>query len=200
MRRRLEMALLFACALAVPACGGGDAGPTSTPPAPPTSSSTEASRPTTAPPVATPVDLDALRARPCSGITTAQQRELGFQVEPVEVPTADYGTCVWDQSEPDADGKQFGYILRVDTAVDPLDDAYRESDERTPTDDLTWGVFEPDTIANLPAVIRSLDDRTAQCEVIVGAGGGQGLSVKGVVSPPSPDLCDRLVQAAELAL
>lgn len=114
--------------------------------------------------------------------------------------TADYGTCIWNQTKPDADGNQFGYVLRVDTATDPLDDAYGHSAERTPSGDTTWAVFEPRTIANLPAVVRSLADRTTQCEVIVGAGNDHGLSMKGIVRPANPDLCDRLTRAAELAL
>lgn len=150
--------------------------------------------------MATPTDLNALRARPCSALTPAQQRALDFAAEPVEVATAGYGTCVWNQTKPDADGRQLGFVLRIDTAADPLDDAYRHSRERTPSGDPTWALFEPVTIAELPAVVRSLADRTTQCEVIVGAGNHQGLSVKGIVRPVEPDLCDRLARAAKLAL
>ena len=50
-------------------------------------------------------------------------------VKPVEVATVDYGTCIWNQSKPDADGTQFGYVPRVDTG-----------DERTPSGDHTWAV------------------------------------------------------------
>lgn len=195
------MALLLVCALTASACSGDDGpAPTSNRAAPPTSSSTESSRPTTAPPVAAPANLDTLRARPCSALTAAQQRELDFAAEPVEVATVDYGTCIWNQTKPDPDGRQFGYVLRVDTAADPLDDAYRHSGERTPAGDHTWAVFEPRTIAELPTVVRSLADRTTQCEVIVGAGNDQGLSIKGIARPAYPDLCDRLTRAAELAL
>jgi hypothetical protein len=150
--------------------------------------------------VAAPVDLGALRAHPCSALTAAQQRELDLAAKPVEVATADYGTCIWNQTKPDVDGRQFGYVLRVDAAADPLDDAYRKSGEHTPSGDPTWAVFEPRTIAELPAVVRSLADRTTQCEVIVGAGNDQGVSMKGIVRPAEPDLCDRLTRAAKLAL
>jgi len=197
MPRHARWGLFVVAAVALSACTAEPSPPPDTTP-PETSATSETARPTGPPPVAAPVDLGALGGHACAVLSGAQQAELGMRVAPTEAGE----TCVWDQSErAPGSGDQFGYVLGVDLAGDPLAEAYRRGDDRTGAgQDYTWALFEPRSVRELPAVVRSLVDPAGQCEVVVGTGNGQGISVKGVVAPTDPDLCDRLVSAAELVV
>lgn len=199
MRLRI-VPLLAALAVAVGGCTG-DVGaerpPSSTVAGTTTSrpASSEVSRPTIPPAVTEPVDLRSFHAKPCATLTAEQQREVGFhQYDPVdhESSNSQFGVCVWrDNPEPATDAN-YGYRLMLHISGDPLAEAYAAGDDRA-----MWSVFEPRQVRGLPAVVRSLSTTDDQCEVVVGTGNGQGITISGTIAASDPTLCDRFTTAAE---
>lgn len=94
-------------------------------------------------------------------------------------------------------GSVTSYSLTVHVTGDPLGAAYRDSDRRLGTGEWAWPLFEPGTVRGLPAVVRANLNPDRYCDVVVGFGQGQGITVTGSPGVPAPDLCDRLVAAAE---
>lgn len=223
MTRRLPsrpLVVLLVAAAALSACTDDTAAPpthesrttesrtpesrtTTTTQPPETTSTTEVPRPTVAPEVAEPIGLDRLRRHACAVLGPRQQADLGFgPVAPVEVANGRLGSCVWTRSEPGPDHPpMYAYVLWIHPAEDRLAEAYGESEDRSEySGSRNWPVFEPRTIRGLPAVLRTNTEVADSCEVIVGAGNGGSISMKGQVEIDDPQLCDRMVTAAELVV
>ena len=111
--------------------------------------------------------------------------------------------CEWfrDESKP---GwlETYTYTLTVHVTGDPLANAYRDDNSRHGSGQRRWTVFEPRTVGDLPAVVRAPADPGKSCEVVVGAGEGQGLTISGLVTTGFEDatMCRRLLAAAELVI
>jgi hypothetical protein len=167
--------------------------PSSTTTSPPASS--QQPRPASAPEVTDPIDLRSSYTRPCATLTPSQQRQVGFhQYDPVdhESHNSQFGVCVWRHNPRPATEANYGYRLMLHVSGDPLAEAYAASNDRD-----IWPVFEPRQIRGLPAVVRSLSTPDDQCEVIVGTGNGQGITISGTITASDPALCDRFTTAAE---
>jgi Protein of unknown function (DUF3558) len=152
-------------------------------------------RPTKTPEVVDPVDLRAFRSKPCATLTPEQQRQVGFlHYDPVdhEGSNDSFGVCVWRHNPKPATPNNYGYRLMLHVSGDPLAEAYAASNDRS-----VWQVFEPRRIRGLPAVVRSLSTPEDQCEVIVGTGNGQGITINGTIIRSDPTLCDRFTTATE---
>jgi hypothetical protein len=195
------IAALAATVVAITGCTGDNgAGATpstgassSTATSPPASS--QDIRSTSAPEVTDPVDLRSFYTKPCATLTPRQQRQVGFyQYDPVdhESHNSQFGVCVWRHNPQPATDANYGYRLMLHVSGDPLAEAYATSDDRD-----TWSVFEPRQIRDLPAVVRSLSTPDDQCEVIVGTGNGQGITISGTITASDPTLCERFTTAAE---
>jgi uncharacterized protein DUF3558 len=193
MLRRATLVLAIAI-LAVSGCSSSE--PATTAPSTTTSAQKANGRPTAPPAVATPVDLGSLRRTPCAALTSAQQKQIGFQaVEPGdhEGTTADTGFCVWQRKPESGKDDGYGYRLTLSISGDQLAKVYAEASDP----DGHWTEFEPREIGDLPAVVGSVTTPENQCDVVVGAGNGQGIEINGTIVPDDPTLCDRFVQAAE---
>lgn len=201
MRGRI-IPILAVTVFAISGCtGDNDAGappgstgtsPGTTTPPPGTS---QEPRPTSAPEVTDPIDLRSFHATPCATLTPEQQQQVGFhQYDPVdhESSNSQFGVCVWRHNPQPATDANYGYRLMLNVSGDPLAEAYAASNDRG-----TWTVFEPRQIRGLPAVVRSLSTPDDQCEVIVGTGNGQGITISGTIAASDPGLCDRFTTAAE---
>lgn len=212
---RRTLLLLLVVAVALAACTDDTAAPpttespttesrgTTTTQPPETTSTTEAPRPTVAPEVTEPISLDRLRRHACAVLGPRQRNELGLgPVPPVEVANARIGSCIWKRNETGPDHPpMYAYVLSIHPSTDQLTDAYGESEDRSESGKYRlWPVFEPRTIRGLPAVIRTNTEIADTCEVIVGAGNGGSITMKGHVEIDDPNLCDRMVTAAELVV
>jgi len=177
---------------ALAACdGGNEPRPTPTP-----TSTTDSPRPTVAPAVHDALDLRPHRLRTCALLTKSQVAELDFPPQNSEGASREGGLCEWfaDRSGP---GRTETYLfnLHADVAGDPLAAAYRESNDAV-GDRPVWQLFDERTVGGLPAVVRSRDDPAASCQVVVGAGNGQGITMSASTGGSDPRLCDRMVTAA----
>jgi hypothetical protein len=199
MRRRIYP--LLAVVLAVAGCSGGPTDPTpATTAKPPSTTASQATtsattRPTVAPTVADPVDLTKASKHACATLTAAQQRQLGLPPQVGESVEGSHGSCHWRKE--DAGLLETDYVLLLHVRPDLLAEAYENSNSREADGDPSWVLFEPRVIGGLPAVVRSFSTRADFCEVIVGVGEGQGIRMSGTVHEPDPDLCARLITAAE---
>ncbi|HEX2130374.1 MAG TPA: DUF3558 domain-containing protein [Actinophytocola sp.] len=203
MSRREVWWVLLVAVLAVTACTDGTPkpGPTTAPRPTATNETTppattvDPARPSVAPEVTDPVGLERLLPTPCSALTPRQQAELGFGPSPTERPSPHISACVWERSETGQDRlPMYAYVLWLHGDDDPLAEAYQDSSERA------WRVFAPRTIRGLPAVVRTNTDVSEHCQVIVGTGNGQGITMKAIVEENDPGLCDHMVTAAELVV
>jgi len=180
MYRRL--APLLAVVVVVAGCSGNP-----TEPPPPTTST-----PTT---TSATIDLRPFYEHPCTMLTAAQRRRLGFPPRVRERAGESASMCTWSQNDDD------NYLLSFNLGSDALAEAYKKKDERDPDGELLWKSFQPQEIRGLGAVARSFDTIGSHCEVIVDFGGGQSISVTGsLLTAPDPKLCDRLVTAAGFAV
>jgi Protein of unknown function (DUF3558) len=194
MRIRI-VPILVAVVVAIGGCtgdNGADAAPSSTGASSSTTTSPPDRRPTNAPEVTDPIDLHPFYAKPCATLTAEQQRQVGFNhYDPVDHESSNrqFAVCVWRHNPQPATGANYGYRLMLHVSGDPLAEAYGASG--------TWSVFEPRQVRGLPAIVRSLSTPDDQCEVIVGTGNGQGITISGTIAASDPTLCDRFTTAAE---
>jgi hypothetical protein len=158
---------------------------------------TDASPTSVAPVVDEPVNLRPHRTHPCALLSRQELARLEFpRQQQFERPTN--GDCEWfrDESKP---GwlETYTYTLTVHATGDPLANAYRDA-----AGERRWTRFEPRTVRGLPAVERAPADPGKFCEVVVGAGQGQGLTISGLVTTGFEDatMCRRLLAAAELVI
>lgn len=152
-------------------------------------------RPTIAPEVADPVDLRPFHTKSCATLTPEQQRQVGFlRRDLVEHEASNdlFGVCLWRHNPKPATPDNYAYRLILHISGDPLAEAYADSNDR-----YAWRVFEPRRIRGLPAVVRSFSTPDDQCELIIGTGNGQGITINGTIIRTDPTLCDRFTTAAE---
>jgi hypothetical protein len=136
-----------------------------------------------------------------------QQADLGLRPAPYEnIPpqeTTDdgFGMCAWSDPPGAHAGASYGYSIRILLTGDPLAEAYQDSNSTdTVYSEPSWPVFITRTIRDLPAVVRTRTELKFACEIVIGAGNGQGLAIKGVHTPDDPSLCERMVAMAELVV
>ena len=187
--------LALVAAMVLTSCSG-----TEEPPPPPSSTTTEAAPLSVAPVVDVPVDLRPHRAHPCALLSRQELTRLEFpRQQQFEGTTKGARDCEWfrDESKP---GwlETYTYTLTNHVTGDPLANAYREND----SGQRRWTMFEPRTVGDLPAVLRAPADPGKFCEIVVGAGEGQGLTISGLVTTGFEDatMCRRLLAAAELVI
>jgi Protein of unknown function (DUF3558) len=146
-----------------------------------------ADRPTEAPPVTKTVDLSRHEGKPCELLPSAQQASLGLPERTYQGPF----TCEFEQAQP-----HVKLTFQVLQTSDVLGRAYLESNEQK------WQRFEPLTIDGLPAVVHSFDPPGPHttCEVVVGTGTEQGLTVNASGSDTSVDWCGKAQAAAGFIL
>ncbi|HEY0449570.1 DUF3558 family protein [Actinophytocola sp.] len=189
--------LILVTAVSMASCTGTDAPPT---PSTTSTTTTESTlRPSVPPEAAQPVDLRPHRLQPCALLSKDQVTELDLPPQTSEGANTESGICEWftNQSAP---GRTETYLFRLEIILsgDPLAEVYRESNDlNATTKDLIWQVFEERTIRGLPAALRSRFDPAASCEVVVGAGSTQGISMSASTGGSDPELCQRMVTAAE---
>lgn len=192
---RCVVLVVFAVA-AVGCSGEGSQEATSAP----TGSTVESPRPTVAPPVGEPIDLRPHRRHSCALLSAEQLAELAFPPRAFEGASADSGRCEWRAHEDEPDRIRDLYSLTVHVTGDPLGAAYQDSDRRLGNGKWAWPLFEPRTVRDLPAVVRANLNPDRYCDVVVGVGQEQGITVTGSPGVAVPDLCDQLVAAAELVV
>lgn len=193
---RILQGLVLTGALVAPGCTG-----TGAPPTPQESSidtTTTATEVPSAPPsVDVPVDLSSY-SQPCSLLTAQQLGELEFPSEASPEQDGQSHRCTWHEDDRDQEAPFVIFAVTIHLTGDPLARVYQEHHSRRGNEEQEWTSFEAHTVRGLPAVtlVRGLAE--AQCEVIVGAGNGQGVVVFGSLSgrAEDPGLCDRLVTAA----
>jgi hypothetical protein len=118
-----------------------------------------------APAVVAPRDMRMLAATPCAGpLGPEDLRALGFQT-PGRAQTLDTGerACQWTASD-DVGTLGFTIVMGRDVLVD----TYRVRQ---------FAVFEPGTVAGLPAVAERSTPDSAICNVTVGTASDQGFIV-----------------------
>jgi hypothetical protein len=193
MRKTALGVLALATAILTGCSSDNDVAPT--PPATTEPTTSEIPRPTAAPPIETPVDLTPYRRPTCALLTAAQVTELGLPPQTLNGGTPESGICSWSTTE----GGHDLYTLDLLLTGDPLSEAYRRSNDRLDSGKRVSELFEIRTIGGLPAVVTSMRDPSTFCAVIVGTGAGQGISITASISfnDPDPELCDRMVTAAE---
>jgi hypothetical protein len=179
-------------------CGGTESRPA--PPTSPTGTTTVSPPPSVPPPVSDPVDLGPYSRNPCPLLNAQQLTELEIPEEHIESPEQETGAwyCMWSKNS-DQESALVIYTVTVYMTGDPLSEAYRENRSRHDKNERQWPVFDAHTVRGLPAVTKVVGDPETQCQVIVGAGNGQGVKVFGHLGLGigNPDLCQRLVTAAE---
>lgn len=176
-------------------------------PAPPTSptGTSGSPPPSVAPQVSDPVDLSTFSRHPCSLLNTQQVTDLEFPEERIESTEQETGAwyCMWSRDNSGKETPQVViYTITVYGTGDPLAKAYQENRSRHDKDERQWTVFDALTVRGLPAVTKAPGDPESQCEVIVGAGNGQGIKVFGHLGLglSDPGLCRQLVTVAELVV
>ncbi len=154
----------------------------------------ETPRPTVAPAIEVPIDLTPHHRQACALLTPTQTTELRFPPKATNGANDETGLCQWN-SVPSGDAI---YAITVYMTGDPLGLAYQHSSDRLDAGGLVWEPFEIRTIEGLPAVVKVMGDPSTYCEVVIGAGGGQGILLTASISPElaDPVLCDRMVTAA----
>jgi hypothetical protein len=192
--RRTIYVLALATAVLSACTGNNDVAPTPPVTTEPTTTS-ETPRPTVAPPIEAPVDLSPYHRQTCALLTPEQTAELRLPPQDSNGATNETGHCGWNT----VPGGDAIYALTVFITGDPLGEAYQRSNDRFLSGKRVWEPFEIRTIGGLPAVVKVMGDPSTYCEVIVGAGGDQGILLTASVRPELayPKLCDRLVTAAE---
>jgi len=192
MRKTALCVLALAAAVLSGCTGNGEVAPTLTTGPTPTS---ETPRPTVAPPIEVPVDLTPYHRQPCALLTPEQTAELRLPPERINGANGETGLCEWDT----VPGGDAIYSLTVFMTGDPLGEVYRRSNDRLDSGKLVSELFEIRTIEALPAVVTTMRDSSTYCAVTVGTGGDQGVLLTASVRPElsDPELCDRMVTAAE---
>lgn len=191
---------LVVVAMLLSGCGG-----TENRPAPPTSPTTTSgtSLPSVAPSVSDPVDLSPYSRQSCSLLNPQQLTELEFPEERIESTEQETGSwyCMWSRNSSEETSLVI-YTITVYVTSDPLAKAYRDNNSRQGKGERPWTVFDALTVRGLPAVTKAPGDPESQCQVIVGAGNGQGIKVFGHLGLglADPGLCQRLVTVAELVV
>jgi hypothetical protein len=176
-------ALVVAAVLA--GCSTSDGRPA----APATAPVTEPTASRLSPPVEQPRNLRGVADRPCELFTAEQLAALGFD-QPGEPRTLSPGTagCTWTDSERRG---ELAVVLYPDL---PLL-------ERTYSSFGSDPVFEPITIAGLPAVVRQVIASSATCSVTIGVAEQQGFDVTFTdLDDPPDDPCGTARRAADTAV
>ncbi|MFL6126460.1 DUF3558 family protein [Actinophytocola sp.] len=202
MSTRNTALLAVVAAMALSGCGGADVPP----PPPATSPSTSASEtpaPSAPPSVSDPVDLSPYARHPCAVLTARQVTDLGLPAERIEELSVELRgeiwQCEWAWDNNPHKPVRFGrYMFTVYPAGDPLAKSYQDHSSPAGEPRVTRK-FEEHDVRGLPAVTWSWGGGDLDCEVVVGAGNGQGFTISaGETSVPDAGMCPRLVAAAEL--
>ncbi|TDV46206.1 uncharacterized protein DUF3558 [Actinophytocola oryzae] len=159
--------------------------------------------PSVAPSVSRPVDLGPYYDQPCSLLNAQQLTELGFPADDqIEDEQDGARVCAWSRDNSNTDASFTLLSISIYTTGDPLAAAYQKFNSDRAEDKWQTIAFGEHTVRGLPAVTRGDRDDGSQCEATVGAGNGQGIVILGHLYTynEKPELCDRLVTAAELVV
>ena len=178
----MRLAAAVICAMAVSGCTASPTEPT------PVTSTPMTPRPTEPPPVTRTLDVNQHRGKPCALLDGDEQVSL-------EAPPLSHEgqlDCEFEKWQP----VHTQIVIQLSPENDVLRSAYLNSNQTI------WQQFQPVSIAGQPAVIRSLG-KTGQnltCEVVVGAGPSQGVTVSAAGMDGSVDWCGKARAAAEFVL
>jgi hypothetical protein len=196
--------LVIVTAITLSGCGGTEAPPPPTPSTGTTTTTSETPVPSEPPAVSDPVDLTPYARHPCTALTPQQVTDLGLPSERIEELSLELRDEIWQcrwswkNSHKELPTKVGLYTFTVYPAGDPLGKAYQENSHR---DERDTREFKARTVRGLPAVMRFAGEGDYGCEVVVGAGNGQGFTLwSGATSVADADMCPRLVAAAELVV
>lgn len=128
--------------------------------------------------------------------------DLGLPSERIEELSVEGRGEIWrcEWARRDSSREPGLYTFTVYPTGDPLAKAYQDHNSRRGESDTVWR-FEEHTVRELPAMARFTGEGDHGCELIVGAGHGQGFTLwAGATSVPDVGMCQRLVTAAELVI